>query len=106
MHEHGLPWPWSVLNTLANLIIVAGYVVVPFTVLRYLPLTTAVRVAGAMFFVTCALTHLSMAFGFAGSKWMVVNHIIQAGSVVWFVLGFWFLLRAALHRAEARRRER
>lgn len=91
---------WGVLNLIANLVIVAGYVVVPFTVLRYLPLSLSVRCAGAIFFVTCAMTHLSMAFGFAHEPSMVVNHVIQAASVVWFVLGFWLLLRAALARAE------
>lgn len=94
---------WQVLNVLANVVIVAGYTAVPFTVLRYLPLSTSVRVAGTFFFVTCAITHLGMAFGFSHSEWMVVNHVVQAGSVVWFVVGFWLLLRAALRRAEMKR---
>lgn len=96
---------WFAANMVANLVIVAGYLLVPFTVLRYLPLTLLIRLAGSLFFVTCAITHVSMAFGFSGSKWMVVNHSVQAVSVVWFVLGFWRLLRAALHRAEAKRRD-
>lgn len=95
---------WQVMNVLANLVIVSGYVVVPFTVLRYLPLSVPVRWAGAFFFVTCAITHVSMAFEFSHSKWMVINHVVQAVSVVWFVVGFWSLLRAALRRAEAKRR--
>lgn len=97
---------WVVLNVISNLVIVAGYCVVPFTVLRYLPLSRSVRLAGSFFFVTCAITHVSMAFGFQHSEWMVLNHTIQAIAVVWFVLGFWFLLRAAMHRAEAKRRGR
>lgn len=88
------------LNAAANLVIVSGYIIVPFTVLRYLPLTTWVRVAGALFFFTCALTHLAMAFHWEHSWWMVANHVIQALSVVWFVLGFWLLLREALRRLE------
>jgi hypothetical protein len=95
---------WYVLNMVANLMIVAGYVCVPFTVLRYLPLTTSVRCWGTLFFLTCAITHFSMAFGFSASKWMVIDHAVQAVAVVWFVFGFWFLLRAALHRAGAKRR--
>lgn len=102
MHYHGFE---AVLNSAANLIIVAGYLLVPFTVLRYLPLTRWVLVAGAFFFVTCAITHLSMAFGFEDSDAMVVNHVVQALSVVWFVLGFWILLREALAHAKENRRE-
>jgi hypothetical protein len=94
----------AVLNVVANLVIVAGYLVVPFTVLRYLPLTRQVRVAGAFFFLTCALTHMSMAFGWQHDGWMVVNHVAQAVAVVWFVLSFWLLLKAALRRAEAKSR--
>lgn len=93
MHElsHG----WMLVSTLANLGIVVGYALVPFTVLRYLPLTRNVTIAGTLFFLTCALTHLSMAFRFADSRAMVVNHVVQAGAVVWFVLGFFWLLREA-----------
>ncbi len=101
MH-HELTGVWAVLNVLGNLVIVAGYVLVPFTVLRYLPLSMSVRLAGVLFFTTCALTHLAMAFGFEDSEVMVVNHVAQAAAVVWFVLGFWLLLRAALRKAEQR----
>lgn len=94
MH-HDLSQGWATVNTLANLGIVVGYVLVPFTVLRYLPLTRNVLVSGTLFFLTCALTHLSMAFGFSGTEWMVVNHVVQAVAVVWFVLGFFSLLRRA-----------
>lgn len=103
MEADGLTGFAAVLNTVANLVIVAGYVLVPFTVLRYMPLTRRVRVAGSFFFVTCAFTHLSMAFGFQHSTWMVVNHVVQAVAVVWFVLSFWLLLKAALRHAEEKR---
>jgi hypothetical protein len=96
---------WSVVNTLANLMIVAGYLLVPFTVLRYMPLTRRVRVAGSLFFVTCAITHLSMAFGFSDARWMLVNHVVQAFAVVWFVLAFWLLLRFAMRRGKELRGE-
>jgi hypothetical protein len=102
MHLHGFA---AVLSSSANLVIAAGYILVPFTVLRYLPLTKSVLVSGAFFFVTCAITHLSMAFGFEDSVWMVVNHVVQAFAVVWFVLGFWMLLREALHRGREKDRE-
>ncbi len=93
---------YEAVNGAANVVIVAGYVMVPFTVLRYLPLTLRVRVAGSLFFVTCALTHLSMAFMFEHARWMVFNHVLQAIAVVWFVLGFWLLLRNAVRLAERR----
>lgn len=102
MGHHGALY--DALNAASNIVIVLGYVLVPFTVLRYLPLTRWVRLSGAFFFVTCALTHLSMAFGFEDSSWMLVNHVVQALAVVWFVLGFWLLLREALSRAEEKRR--
>lgn len=102
--EHATAGMW--LNTFANVVIVFGYVLVPFTVLKYLPLSRSVRVAGTFFFVTCAFTHFSMAFGFEHAGWMVVNHLVQAAAVWWFVLGFWELLRAAFLRAEAKRRDR
>lgn len=95
MHEHDLTQGWMLVNTLANIAIVAGYVLVPFTVLRYLPLTKNVLFAGTLFFLTCALTHISMAFDFVGSEIMVFNHVIQAGAVGWFVIGFFLLLRKA-----------
>lgn len=101
VHEAGVFW--NAVNVVSNLVIVVGYVLVPFTVLRYLPLTLSVRAAGGFFFVTCALTHLAMAFGFEHERWMVINHAVQAVAVMWFVLGFMFLLRDALRRAEARR---
>ncbi len=100
MHEmHGGSALWN-LNAVANLVIVAGYVLVPFTVLRELPLTVSVKLAGGLFFLTCAFTHLSMAFGWQLRTFMVGNHVVQAASVVWFVVGFWLLLR----RANAHRR--
>jgi hypothetical protein len=85
---------WLDVNVAVNLLIVFGYVLVPFTVMRYLELTTSVSIAGMLFFFTCAMTHLSMAFQFSGEKFMVFNHAIQAVSVVWFVVGFWQVLRA------------
>lgn len=104
MDHSGLDPTWTALNVMANVVIVAGYVLVPFTVLRYLPLTRRVRLAGSLFFVTCAITHVGMAFGFAFSELMVLNHVLQAGAVMWFVLGFWMLLRTAMHRAEVKHR--
>lgn len=102
-HPTDLTGLWYAVTLLSNLIIVAGYLIVPFTVLKYLPLSLGVRIAGTFFFLTCAITHLSMAFEFHTSRWMVVNHAVQAVSVVWFVLGFWLLLRSALRRAGEKR---
>jgi hypothetical protein len=95
MHHHALSDAWALLNTLANIGIVVGYVLVPFTVLRYLPLTRNVMVAGTLFFLTCATTHASMAFDFIEPHILVINHVVQAVAVVWFVLGFFSLLRRA-----------
>lgn len=83
------------INTVANLAIVAGYVLVPFTVLRFLPLTRPVLISGGIFFVTCATTHAGMAFGFSHSLFMVANHVVQAFAVLFFVTGFYRLLRRA-----------
>lgn len=104
MDGHGLTGAAQVVNLVANLVIVLGYVLVPFTVLRYLPLSVQVRVAGLFFFLTCAMTHVSMAFGWQHDGWMVVNHVVQAAAVVWFVLSFWLLLRRALDRSGLNRR--
>lgn len=94
--------PLAAINLVANLVIVTGYLLVPFTVLRYLPLSRSVQVAGSLFFTTCALSHLGMGLGFMmnGEKhlwFMVINHVVQAIAVIWFVLGFWYLLRRAHH---------
>jgi len=94
--QHGLPDPaWMLVNTIANIGIVVGYVLVPFTVLRYMPLTRNVLASGTLFFLTCATTHLSMAVPFIGYKTLVINHVVQAVAVVWFVLAFFALLRKA-----------
>lgn len=88
------------INVGANLAIVAGYVIVPFTVLRHLPLTRSVRISGSLFFGLCALTHVSMAFGFEDTRFMLGVHIAQAIAVIAFVWGFYRLLqRADRHRS-------
>ncbi len=83
------------INIIANLLIVCGYVLVPFLWLPYLPLTRPVLVSGTVFFLTCAFTHLSMALGFVHRPWMVINHVVQAAAVFGFVIGFSRLLRRA-----------
>lgn len=88
----------SVLGTLANLGIIAGYVIVPFTVLAKLPLTRFVRVAGVFFFLCCALTHVHMAMDPDPGIWLTVNHLVQAVAVWCFVIGFARLVRAANSR--------
>ncbi len=108
MHDHdptagGLAL-W--LNIAANLAIVAGYVIVPFTVLRHLPLTRSVRFSGSIFFATCAFSHVAMAFGFEHSGAMLVNHVVQAVAVVAFVWGFYRLLQRADKRRGRRDGER
>lgn len=89
----------GLLNALANFIIVAGYLLVPALWLPYLPLTRFVLWSGVIFFGTCALTHLALAFHWDhGSNLLVLNHIVQAISVMCFVTGFSKLLRKAKER--------
>ncbi len=96
----------GLLNLLANIVIVSGYVLVPALWLPWLPLTKPVLVGGAVFFVTCAITHLALAFHWSHSSgWMIANHLIQAVSVMVFVTGFSRLLRAAHLRRAAEHRE-
>lgn len=99
--------------TAANLAIVAGYLIVPVTALRLIPMSGWVRAAGAVFFATCATTHLYMALAPAGHHcvhsggwlfwFMLANHLIQAMSVWAFVLGFADAVRHALSRPRRRR---
>ncbi len=86
----------GVLNTAANVIIVCGYLLVPALWLPWLPLKRWVLIAGAVFFLTCAITHLALAFHLDhDSNWMVANHLIQGVAVILFVTGFGAQLRAA-----------
>ncbi len=85
----------ATVNAIANFAIVAGYVLVPVFWLPNLPLTKPVMLAAVVFFLTCAITHLSMALGFTHSLAMTVNHVVQAVAVFAFVIGFARLLRIA-----------
>ncbi len=86
---------WDSTNVIANLLIVAGYVLVPFLWLPYLPVTKPVLISGVGFFLTCATTHLAMALGVEHARWMVINHLSQAAELLYFVVGFASLLRRA-----------
>ncbi len=93
----------GVLNTAANVVIVSGYVLVPALWLPWLPLKKWVLVAGAVFFMTCAITHLGLAFHVDHDRgWMIVNHVIQAIAVMLFVTGFGAQLRAAHQQARVK----
>ena len=88
----------SVLFQASNLLIVGGYLSVPFLVLPYLPLTKTVRVLGAGFFVGCAGTHGWMAvMGHDGWPWMAW-HVAQAVCTWGFILTFRHMLRSAQQR--------
>lgn len=87
--------PVAALNIVTNGAIVLGYLLVPFLWLPYLPLTRPVLISGTAFFFTCAMTHLALAFGWQHSGWLLVNHFVQAVSVLFFVGGFSRLLRRA-----------
>jgi hypothetical protein len=101
MHHHAAPGWLAVINTIANLGIVGGYLLMPFTVLARLPLTRFVRVAGVLFFLGCAVSHLYMSMDDRPAWWLTVNHIVQAVAVWCFVLGFARLIRAASCRNAA-----
>ncbi len=90
-----MPGGLGLTNTISNLLIVVGYILIPVLWPRLLPLTAVVQVSGTVFFATCALTHLSMAFGFEHSNWMILNHVVQAVAVLTFVITFTRLLRIA-----------
>lgn len=75
---------WQV-HLLLALGIMAGYAVVPFTALRRLPLTRPTRVFAVLFFGTCAITHLAIAAGAAGSMWMIANDAVQLVAVIGFI---------------------
>ncbi len=90
----------GLLNLFANIVIVSGYLLVPALWLPFLPLTKSVATGGAVFFLTCAITHLALAFHWDhGAGWLIANHVVQAISVMVFVLGFSRLLRNAHKKA-------
>jgi hypothetical protein len=96
--------PLEALFSAANIVIVAGYVAVPFLVLPYLPLTGRVKWLAAGFFVGCAGSHTWMAFGLHQpvGAWLVfwtIWHLLQALCTWGFILGF----RHMLKEAQARR---
>lgn len=85
------------LSLLFNVAIVAGYLIVPMTALRLIPMRWWIRAAGVVFFLTCATTHLYMAFAPAGHHngghrgwlywFMLLDHAAQSVAVWTFVLG-------------------
>lgn len=96
----------GIVNTLANLVIVSGYLLVPALWLPWLPLKRWVLLSAAVFFITCAITHLGIAFHADHySPWMLTNHVVQAVSVMAFVTGFGAQLRAAHDKARAGRED-
>jgi hypothetical protein len=92
----------GLFNTAANLIIVTGYLLVPALWLPWLPLQRWVLLSGSVFFLTCAITHLGLAFHARhDAGWMQVNHVVQAVAVMGFVSGFGRQLRKAHERGKA-----
>lgn len=93
----------ELVYTLANFAVFAAYVTVPMTKTgRSIPMTTRVRVAGALFFLTCGFTHLSMTLRWSNLWIETAVDVLQACAAWYFVLGFSSLVRAA----GARRRHR
>lgn len=88
------------LFSAANIVIVAGYLGVPFLVLPYLPLTRAVKWCAAGFFLGCSGTHAWMAFGMHHQHGTALTfwtwwHVTQAFCTWGFILGFRRMLKAA-----------
>lgn len=77
--------PADQVHIMLSLVIMVGYLLVPFTALRKIPLPRITRVSGLLFFLTCALTHVGMAVGVSGSDWFILNDAVQAVSVVTFI---------------------
>jgi hypothetical protein len=101
MNDHSGVLP--ALFSAANIVIVAGYLAVPFLVLRYLPLTRTCGYFGAGFFLGCAGTHTWMAFGMphehgSGLAFWTVWHCVQALCTWGFILGFRHMLKEAQGR--------
>ncbi len=89
----------------ANVIIFAGYFMVPFVFLRFIRLDRATLLVGAGFFALCGITHVGMAFGHSHIRinvWWTLEHLLQA-ACTW---GFILLFGRLLHRADQRRRQR
>ncbi len=102
---------WGQLALLWNVGIVAGYLIVPATALRLIPVRAWVRLAGVGFFFTCSMTHLYM--GYAGENhansrdlvwWlMFTNHLVQVICLWCFLLGLSSAVRAAVTTRRRRR---
>ncbi len=103
MHSHSFGLV-DILFQAANLTIAAGYLSVPFLVLRDLPLSTSVKLTGAGFFVGCMGTHLWMVFGHAhhATWWWTAEHVAQAC----FTWAFILIFTRDLRRAQRMRRKR
>ena len=91
-----------IANVLAasQIVIVCGYLSIPFLVLPYLPLSRTVTILAAGFFVGCAGTHSWMAISMThnGGGWLVFWacwHVVQAFCTWGFILTFRGMLRAA-----------
>lgn len=101
MHHSGHHDTLQLIYTLANLAVFAAYVTVPLTRLgRNFPMPRRVRIAGALFFLTCGFTHLAMALWWSNLWIDTAVDVLQAAAAWYFVLGFSSLVRAA----EVRRR--
>lgn len=91
-------WQW--FFTFNNFVIVVGYVFVGVAVIPYMEIRPWTKFWGSIFFLTCGLTHLELAFhsylkeelGFSDggiAAHMQVVHAVQAFSVLGFVRGLY-----------------
>jgi hypothetical protein len=103
---------WGQTSILWNVGIVAGYMIVPATALRFIPVKPWVRVAGVGFFLTCSITHVYMGVPHSnhdtGRDWVFYamwwNHLLQVVSLWMFLFGLSSAVRAALRTRRRRRR--
>jgi len=89
------------LFIVANILIMLGYFFICFAVVPYMVITRLyTRISGSIFFATCAVTHAEHAYhalerttyGFHDgslSPLMTGNHVVQAISVITFVVGLY-----------------
>lgn len=88
------------LHIMLALVIMAAYLAIPFTALRKLPVPQSARIFGALFFATCAITHLAIAVGFHDDRWMLVNDAVQLVSAVGFIACLTRQVRYTLRRRD------
>lgn len=85
------------IDVIANIVVIIGFWLLPLTWWRLLSPSPHIMLSGMVLFVTSGFSRLADLAGADNQKLTVVNHVVQAVAITWFVLGFWRLMRQA-HR--------